>query len=114
MPAPELLDDEIGRKLAEAQANGELKSAAGYGQPLPEDEEGWLQTPEELRMGFKILKNSGFVPPEIELFHTRARLRAELETATTEAQRQALRLALSELEQKLSLRLESLRMSASR
>jgi hypothetical protein len=30
-------------------------------------------------MGFKILKNAGFVPAEVEMFQERARLRSTLE-----------------------------------
>jgi len=43
--------------------------------------------------------------------HERARLREALEAAGTEAEQKKLRLSLSELEQKLSMRLESLRSS---
>jgi hypothetical protein len=107
----ELLQDEIGRKLAEAESSGELKSAADYGKPLREAE-GWSQTPDELRMPFKILKDAGVVPPEVELFHERARLRAALDEAAAaadETQRQQIRKRLSELEQSLALRLEALK-----
>jgi hypothetical protein len=108
MSRPVLLNDEIGRKIAEAERSGELQSAEGYGKPFKEIV-GWAQTPEEFRMPFKILKNAGFVPPEVEWFHERARLRQELEAAGTEAEKVALRKSLSELEQKLSMRFESLR-----
>ncbi len=101
-------EDEIGRKLAEAQESGELASAHGYGKPLEEDA-GWDQTPEEFRMGFKILKNAGVTPPEIELFHQRAKLRASIEASRTDHERIALQKQLSELEQRISLRLEALR-----
>jgi Domain of unknown function (DUF1992) len=103
----ELVEDEIARKLAEAERSGELRSAAGYGKPLTEDV-AWAQTPAEFRMPFKILKDSGFVPPEVMLFHERARLRSELQTASSDAERTAVQHALSSLEQKLSVRLESL------
>jgi len=74
---------------------------------------GWEQTPDEFRMGFKILKNAGVVPPEVELFHQRAQLRAALAAASTEPDRLALQKSLSELEQRISLRLEALRASGS-
>ena len=64
-------DEEIARHLREAMASGELAGTEGFGKPLPEDA-GWEATPEALRMPFKILKNAGFVPPEVELFHERA------------------------------------------
>jgi hypothetical protein len=105
------LDEEIARHLQEAQASGELASAKGYGQPLPEIA-GWDDTPEALRMPFKILKDAGVPPPEVEYFHERARLRAALEASTEGEEREALRRKLSEVEQKISLRLESLRRNA--
>ena len=113
MPKLELLEDEIGRRLAEADLSGELRSAEGYGKPF-QDDAGWNQTPAELRRPFKILKDAGVVPPEIELFHERASLRAAVDAAATDAeQRDALRRQLSELEQKIALRLEALRINGS-
>ena len=106
------MDDEIGRKLQEAMVSGELASARNYGKPLEEDE-GWAATPEALRMPFKILKGAGYAPPELVLFHERARLRAAVEAQTDAAERQRLQQTLSELEQALALRLESLRVNAS-
>jgi hypothetical protein len=105
------LDDEIAKCVAEALASGELQSARGFGKPLPEME-GWDATPEALRLPFKILKNAGIAPPEIALFHERAELRAALEASTDPAERERIGRQLSELEQKLALRLESLRINA--
>lgn len=108
----QLMEDEIGRKLAEAQRSGELQAAESYGKPLAEDS-AWAQTPEEFRLGFKILKGAGVVPPEIELFQQRGRLRHALEDAGSDDERKQLQTALSELEQKLALRLEALRVTGS-
>lgn len=105
-------DDEIARHLEAAAATGELAAARGYGKPLEEDE-GWEATPDGLRMPFKILKNAGYAPPELALFHERAGLRARLEQASGEAERNALQQQLSDLEQTIALRLESLRRHAS-
>jgi hypothetical protein len=104
----ELVEDEIGRKLAEAHRSGELQTAENYGKPMAEDSD-WEQTPEEFRLGFKILKNAGAVPPEVELFQQRGRLRQALEEAGTEEERRQLQSLLGELEQKIALRLEALR-----
>jgi hypothetical protein len=104
----DLVEDEIGRKLAESHRSGELQSAESYGKPMAADSD-WEQTPEDLRMGFRILKNAGAVPPEIELFQQRGRLRKALEEAGTEAERMQLQPLLSELEQTIALRLEALR-----
>ena len=101
-------DEAIADHLAEAMRSGELKSAPSFGRPLAEAE-GWSETPVEFRLPFKILKNAGVIPPEVELFHQRAQLRQQLEGATTESQRLVLQQRLSELEQVIALRLESLR-----
>ncbi len=103
-------DEAIARHLQEALASGELSRAEGFGKPLPQDP-GWSATPEALRMPFKILKDAGFVPPEVELFHVRAALVAALGRCADEVQQKALRQQLSELEQRLALRLEALRVN---
>jgi len=105
-------DEEIARRLQEAAESGELSRAKGYGEPLPQDP-GWDATPEPLRMPMKILKDAGAIPPEIEWFHERARLKASIETALDPIERKKLQLKLTELEQKLALRLEALRINAS-
>ncbi|MEW6703841.1 MAG: DnaJ family domain-containing protein [Pseudomonadota bacterium] len=107
-----LVEDEIGRKLAEAHRTGELQGAESYGKPMPEDA-GWEQTPQEFRMGFKVLKNAGVVPPEVELFNQRAKLRQAVAEAETKSRRNELQAALSTLEQKIALRLEALRVNGS-
>jgi Domain of unknown function (DUF1992) len=101
-------DEEIARYLREAQASGELERVPGYGQPLPEPA-GWAETPDELRMPFKILKDAGFAPPEIAWFHDRAALAAALRDATDADERASLVQRLAELEQKIALRLEAMR-----
>ena len=105
------LDEEIARHLQEALESGELAAARGYGQPLPAIP-GWDETPEALRMPFKILKDAGVPPPEIELFHERARLRRAVENCTDAAEREVLRRQLAELEQRIALRLEALRINS--
>ena len=108
MPGPELLEDEIGRKLREAELNGELRSAKGYGEPLIATE-GWDETPDELRMPFKILKDAGVVPPEIEMLKQRTLLREQVASCQDPAKVVLLKQKLSALELSISLRLESLR-----
>jgi hypothetical protein len=52
------------RKIEEALAKGDLAGLPGEGRPLDLDDD--LLIPEDLRMAYRILKNSGFVPPEVE------------------------------------------------
>jgi Domain of unknown function (DUF1992) len=104
----QLLDDHIGQHLRESEASGELKAAASYGKPL-QFGDGYEETPAELRMGMKILKDAGVVPPEVEAMQRAAALRAEIEACTDAAERERLQRRLSELQQAIALRLEALR-----
>jgi hypothetical protein len=107
------LDEEIARLLQEAAKSGELSRAKGYGKPFANDP-GWEATPEALRMPMKILKDAGVAPPEIAMFHERARLRASLDVAAGPDERLKLQKQLAELEQVLALRLEALRIHSAR
>lgn len=104
------MDEEIARRLAEAEASGELSSAASYGKPLPEVE-GWHETPEALRMPFKILKDAGVVPREVEMFRERAELARQVLECTDPEEQKALHQKLIDLEQAIALRLEALRVN---
>ena len=109
------IDEQIAQSLRESLASGELATAASWGKPL-DLADGYAQTPEELRMAFKALKDAGFVPPEVETMQRIAALReqlAALSDMTDPAEADALRRRISELQQHLSLRLEKLRSSAS-
>ena len=111
MSKPQLLEDEIGRKLTEASRSGELQSAKGYGRPFEEDA-AWSQTPEALRMPFKILRNADVLPAEIEMFRARAALCQHIAVLTDADLRLSALKKLSALEQAIALRLEALRRQA--
>jgi hypothetical protein len=53
------------QRIAEAIARGELENLPGTGRPLDLGDDALI--PEDLRMAFRILKNAGFVPPEVEV-----------------------------------------------
>jgi len=106
------LDEQIAQHLQDSQRSGELQAAKGYGQPF-DFGDGYEETPPELRLAFKLLRNSGFVPPEVETMRRLAQLREQLAAAADATQAEALRKRLSELQQHLALRLERLRMTGS-
>ncbi|MBK1613453.1 hypothetical protein CKO44_08215 [Rubrivivax gelatinosus] len=110
------LDEQIADALRESLANGELKSAPSWGRPLASGD-GYDETPDALKMPFKVLKNAGHVPAEVELMRTIAALQAEVDAApAAEADTppwRAKRQRLGELRQQLALRLEHLRRSGS-
>mgnify|MGYP001423339462 CR=1 FL=1 len=106
-----LLEDDIGRALGESARNGELQSAPSYGKPLHFGD-GYDDTPAELRMPMKVLKDAGVVPPEVELMQRIAALEARAAAAAA-PEAAALRREAAELRLGLALRLERLRLSGS-
>lgn len=52
------------RRIAEAIQEGRLKTDGWKNRPLPLDDDRLV--PADLRMAYKILKNAGYLPPEIE------------------------------------------------
>jgi hypothetical protein len=103
-----LVEDHIGRHLAESEKTGELQAAPSFGKPLDYGD-GYFETPEDLRIGFKILKDAGYVPPEVELMQEIETLRRNLEAAPDAADASANQKRLSEMRQKLAMQLEKLR-----
>ena len=106
------IDEQIAQSLRESQRSGELQSAPSWGKPLDLND-GYAQTPEELRLAFKALKDAGFVPPEVETMQWIAALRETIAAAPDAPEADAMRKRLSELQQHLALRLEKLRVSGS-
>jgi hypothetical protein len=51
------------KKIAEAIERGELDDLPGAGRPLELEDDALV--PEELRLAYRILKNAGYVPPEV-------------------------------------------------
>ncbi|MBQ4615286.1 MAG: DUF1992 domain-containing protein [Mailhella sp.] len=51
------------RRIAQAQKDGAFDHLPGEGRPLAAEDDSLI--PAELRMAFKVLKNAGYVPPEI-------------------------------------------------
>ena len=108
----QLLDDHIGQSLRESEASGELRAAPSFGKPLSFGD-GYDETPAELRMGMKALKDAGVVPAEVEMMQRIAAAQAEADAAIDEASARPLRQRVAEMRQALALRLEQLRINGS-
>lgn len=52
------------RAIIEAQQRGDFEGLEGQGRPLPDQSDPFM--PETLRMAYKVLKNSGYVPEAIQ------------------------------------------------
>jgi len=89
----DLLEQIAESRIQDAIARGELRDLPGAGRPLQLDDDSAI--PEELRAAYRLLKNAGFLPPELQLRrelreaeqllqqlppgeHSRARARLEL------------------------------------
>lgn len=59
-----LLDEWAERHIRDAQGKGELDNLPGRGLPLKLDDDSAV--PAELRSGFRLLKNAGYLPVELE------------------------------------------------
>lgn len=69
-----VLDALAEQRICDAQARGEFLDLPGAGRPLPEEDLSFV--PEELRPAFRMLKNAGYLPPEVEARREMASLRA--------------------------------------
>ena len=54
----------VEQRIKKAQKNGEFDNLEGMNKPLQFEDQ---HVPQDLRLAHKILKNSGFLPPEVEL-----------------------------------------------
>lgn len=106
------LDDQIAQSLRDSLASGELAAAKSWGKPLPLDD-GWDETPLELRLPFKVLKDAGFVPHEVVLMRRLSEQRRAVAAAGDAPGAETLRRELADTQQLLALRLERLRVSGS-
>lgn|SRR5690554_5736030 len=59
-----LIDRLAEARIQEAVERGELSNLPGEGKPLELDDDSLV--PPELRAGYRLLKNAGFLPPELE------------------------------------------------
>jgi len=73
------------RKICEAMSNGEFDNLSGRGKRLLLEDETWI--PEDLRLTYRILKNSGHLPPELELRNEIINLKNLLNTVDDDKER---------------------------
>ncbi len=97
------IESAIEQIISEGMARGEFDNLKGKGQPL--DLDAYFNTPEDVRMGYSVLKANDFMPEEIGRLSEIAGLRKRL-AGSTEAERGQIEKELREKELGLSLILE--------
>lgn len=75
-----MFDRLVEQRIREAQENGAFDDLPGAGAPLELDNDALV--PEELRVAYRLLKNAGFVPPELEAHREIRQLEELLQTMT--------------------------------
>ena len=97
----------VDKLIEEWLAENECEELPGKGKPLNLDE--YFSWPEDLRLCYSLLKNSGHVPEEVEQLREIKRLEEELRTCPDANLRTRMERRLREKQVQLSLRLEQSR-----
>ena len=96
-----LIDQLAEQKIVEAIERGELEDLSGKGRPLQLDDDSMV--PEELRAGYRLLKNAGYLPPGLQLRRDIASVESLIVQARSEAERERLSKRLRYLMLQLSI-----------
>jgi hypothetical protein len=88
------LDRLVEEIIREAVARGEFDNLPGRGKPLKLDD--YFALPEDERAAFKLLKDAGFVPEEVQLLKDINELKKALAATTEDADRARLKKAVDE------------------
>ncbi len=92
------------QRILEAMARGDFDDLSLKGEPIPRED--LTHVPEELRMGFKILRNAGVLPEELELKREIVDLRRLIDACTDEGERTGLRRRLTARQLRFSMLME--------
>jgi hypothetical protein len=92
-------------KIREAMENGEFDNLPGSGKPL-QGLDSYFATPEGVRLGYSILKNSGFVPEEVALLKEINMLKEQVFVYTDPRKKNELNSQIAELQLKYDLLME--------
>jgi hypothetical protein len=80
-----LIDEIAEQHIRQAIDRGEFDDLPGSGKPVALDDDRLV--PEELRAGYRLLKNAGYLPPELESLREIRSLRALLSEVRNSAER---------------------------
>ena len=94
----------IEEQIRNAIEAGEFDNLEGAGKPL--DLDAYFNTPEDLRIGYSVLKSSRFVPEEVDRLKEVGELKEKIAGCRDEEQRRRLQKTLQERQLALSLLME--------
>jgi len=99
----------VDSSIEEAMKRGDFDNLPGKGKRLNLDE--YFDTPEELRVGYSVLKGAGFVPEEAELLKEISDLKDKLTQACNEDERKKIQHAINDKQLKYNLLAERFKRS---
>ena len=85
-------------------ARGEFDNLEGKGKPLNLD--AYFATPEDLRVGYSVLKSNKFVPEEVDRLKEIGALKEKIKNCTSEEEKKKLTKLLNEKQLALTMILE--------
>ena len=94
-------------KIKEAIAKGDFDNLPGKGEPL--DLDAYFATPEDLRMGYSILKGADIIPEEMQLLKQIEGLKKSLDSCTSQIEKRSIQQQLSEKNTHFNMRMERYR-----
>jgi hypothetical protein len=94
----------IEEQIRTAIEAGEFDNLEGAGKPL--DLDSYFNTPEDLRMGYSVLKSSKFVPEEVERLRELGELKEKIKTCHDENEKSKLNKILQEKQLAFALLME--------
>jgi hypothetical protein len=94
----------IEEQIRNAVEAGEFDNLKGAGRPI--DLDAYFSTPEDLRMGYSVLKSSKFVPEEVERLKEIGELKEKVKNTPDDAEKTKLTKILQEKQLAFSLLLE--------
>lgn len=98
------LEKIIEERIQEAIANGEFDNLKGMGKPINLDE--YFAAPEDVRVGYSLLKSNKFAPQEVDLLKEAGELKEQIKLCLVEAEKTKLTKLLHEKMLALTIILE--------
>ena len=97
----DIFDKIVEDRIQEAMRNGEFDNLPSQGKPINLDY--WASLPAEIRAGYMLLKNGGFLPEEVQLLKDIESLRESLAGSSNEEVRLSISKKLEETKLKYNL-----------
>ena len=101
---PETIEDLVEMRIRKAMADGGFDNLPGKGKPI--DLKNYYDIPEHLRIGYHMMKDSGFIPEEVRLKKEMEILKEKIANCQSTGEEKKLRKELNEISQQFNFYME--------